>query len=463
MAQRAQKQLKALQNKLANITADITILENELNLPELIQEKEHLEHEHSAHMVIVNEERNITEKIDEYIRKIKEYDSAKLTAEFEKKQALHTEQEIYANEQARIEFAYGEWKTYMHGKLDELNATRIEIEGILEDWKAEKVDVDTTIHNYNAIKRDLRMQNMNMILAQQTAYKQNKEQYKTHTDTMAGLLLEKAKYSHKINNYTHERYNINNDYYMWKCECEKAKKECVGVDTGVGADTGVDKNDYASVLFEKRAKLSRDSRQDYELRYMKLDNDLLHNQHMLKRIDKQLTKLDAEKKIRPVIQLNKNPDSYMLLEDYRIAKQSCYTVQQQIETYTCMFESIQREIANVSSNINSGRRPTEIVEFEERAMQRIKIMETRIEQKYTNTIMELDNKIQECRNLMAIYQKKYDISIGIRAKKEKENNIQSITNALTTVESKLERKLILDKLLQDKAQILESIAQLSVI
>ena len=169
MTQRTQKQLKALQNKLANITADIAILEKELNLAELLHEKENLAKEHSVYTVMISEERELKGKVDSCILKIKEYDTAKLDANFDKKQALHTENEIYTNEQARIEFAFSEWKTYMCEKLDNLTATRTEIEGILAELTAEKVDVDTTISNYTAIKRDLRMQNMNMILAQQLA------------------------------------------------------------------------------------------------------------------------------------------------------------------------------------------------------------------------------------------------------------------------------------------------------
>lgn len=444
MTQRAQKQLKALQNKLANITADIAILEKELNLDELIREKEILTKEHSVYKSLLGEEIELKAKIDGCILKIKEYEGAKLDAEFAKKQALYTENEIYTNEQARIEFAFSEWKTYMREKLDDLTATKNEIESILADINAEKINADTTIHNYSAIKRDLRMQNMNMILSQQLAYKQDKEQYKTHTDTVAGLLLEKAKFDMKVKSYTQERYNINNDYYMWKCECDNVDKGNDGTPMS------------EQILFEKRAKLSRDPRQDYSLRYMKLDNDLIHSQNMIKRIDKQLVKLDAEKKVRPVLRLNKNIDEHMILEDYRVAKQSSESLQQQIDSQTCMLDSIQREIECVSNSINSGQRPIEIIEFEERAAQRIKIMKGRIDQKYKTNITDIDNKIQECRNLMATYQKKYDDVVNNKSKKD----IQPVMDAIDTVEGKLERKAILDRLLQDKAQILESIAQL---
>ena len=446
MTQRTQKQLKALQNKLANITADITILEKELNLSELIRERETLSKEHSVYTMIIGEERELKGKIDGCILKIKEYEAAKLDADFDKKQALHAEKEIYTNEQARIEFAFSEWKTYMCEKLDNLTATRTEIEGILAELNSEKVDVDTIITGYTAIKRDLRMQNMNMILAQQLAYKQNKEQYKTHTDTVAGLLLEKAKFDMKVRAYTQDRYNINNDYYMWKCECEAVDK--------VGDDTSAADEHHA---FEKRAKLSRDSRQDYALRYMKLDADLVHSQNKIKRIDKQLAKLEAVKKERPVLRLNKNADEHLVLSEYHTAKQSCESLQQQIELQSCMLDSIQREIDSVSNSINSGQRPSEITVFEERAKQRIKIMTLRIEAKYNNTITELDNKIQETRDLMDTYQKKYEVVISNKSKKD----IQSVMTAIDSVESKLERKAILDRLLQDKEQILSSMTQLS--
>jgi hypothetical protein len=447
MTQRTQKQLKALQNKLANITADIAILEKELNLAELLHEKENLAKEHSVYTVMISEERELKGKVDSCILKIKEYDTAKLDANFDKKQALHTENEIYTNEQARIEFAFSEWKTYMCEKLDNLTATRTEIEGILAELTAEKVDVDTTISNYTAIKRDLRMQNMNMILAQQLAYKQNKEQYKTHTCTVAGLLLEKAKFDMKVNTYTQERYNINNDYYMWKCECEAVDK--------VSDDILVAGEHHA---FEKRAKLSRDSRQDYALRYMKLDADLVHSQNMIKRIDKQLARLDADKKERPILRLNKNTDEHLVLAEYHTAKQSCGSLQQQLDLQTCMLDSIQSEINSVSNSIKSGQRPVEITDFEQRAKQRIAIMTSRIEEKYNNTIADLDTKIQDSRNLMETYQKKYEIVISNKSKKD----IHAVMTAIDSVESKLERQATLDRLLQDKAQILESIAQLPV-
>ena len=446
MTQRTQKQLKALQNKLSNITADITILEKELNLSELIRERETLSKEHSIYTVIIGEERELKGKIDGCILKIKEYEAAKLDADFDKKQELHSEKDIYTNEQARIEFAFNEWRMYMADKLNSLTATRTEIEGILAELNSEKSDANTTINNYTAIKRDLRMQNMNMILAQQLAYKQNKEQYKTHTDTVAGLLLEKSKFDMKVKEYTQERYNINNDYYTWKCECEAVDK--------VGDDTSAADEHHA---FEKRAKLSRDSRQDYALRYMKLDADLVHSQSMIKRIDKQLAKLDAAKKVRPVLRLNKNVDEHLVLAEYHTARQSFGSLQQQIELQTCMLDSIQREIDTVSNSINSGQRPVEITVFEERAKQRIKIMTSRIEEKYNNAITELDNKIQENRNLMDTYQKKYEVVISNKSKKD----IQSVMTAIDSVESKLERKAILDRLLQDKEQILSSMTQLS--
>ena len=440
MTQRTQKQLKALQNKLANITADITILEKELNLAELIREKETLTKEQSAYTAIIGEERELKGKIDDCILKIKEYDAAKLDADFVKKQALHAEKEIYTNEQARIEFAFSEWRMYMTDKLNSLTATRDKIEGILAELNAERAEADSIITNYTAIKRDLRMQNMNMILAQQLAYKQDKEQYKTHTDTVAGLLLEKGKFVQKVNNYTQDRYNINNDYYMWKCECETLEKEC-----------------SEQHAFEKRAKLSRDPRQDYALRYMKLDTDLSHCQNMIKRIDRQLCKLNVEKKERPILRLNKNADDHLILSEYHNAKESCISLQQRIDMQTCMLESIQCEIDSVSNSLNSGQRPSEIIVFEERAMQRIKIMTSRIEAKYNDTIIELDNKIQNTRYLMETYQKKYEIVISNKSKKD----IQAVMTAFDSVESKLERQATLDKLLQDKAQILESIAQLS--
>lgn len=447
MTQRTQKQLKALQNKLANITADITILEKELNLAELIREKETLSKEHSVYTAIISEERELKGKIDECILKIKEYDTAKLDADFVKKQALHAEKEIYTNEQARIEFAFNEWKTYMCEKLNNLTSTRSKIEGILAELNAEKADANAIISGYTAIKRDLRMQNMNMILTQQQAYKQNKEQYRTHTDTVAGLLLEKSKFDMNVNNYTQDRYNINNDYYMWKCECEALEK--------AGAGTGVAGDEHHS--FEKRANLSRDPRQDYAMRYMKLDTELAHSQNMIKRINKQLAKLDAEKKERPILRLNKNSDSHFVLAEYHTAKESCEFLQQQIDLQTCMLESIQCEINAVSNSINSGQRPEEITVFEERAMQRIKIMTLRIEEKYNNTIIELDNKIQESRTLMEMYLAKYEVIIRNKSK----TDIQTVMAAIDSVESRLERKAILDRLLQDKEQIQESIAQLS--
>jgi hypothetical protein len=446
MTQRTQKQLKALQNKLANITDDIAILEKELNLAELIRERETLSKEHSVYTVIIGEERELKGKIDECILKIKEYEAAKLKADFDKKQALHAENEIYTNEQARIEFAFSEWRMYMTDKLNSLTATRCEIEGILAELNGEKSDAAAIITGYTAIKRDLRMQNMNMILAQQMAYKQNKEQYKTHTDTVAGLLLEKGKFVQKVNNYTQDRYNINNDYYMWKCECESLKN--VGDNMMVSGD--------GHHTFEKRAKLSRDPRQDYAMRYMKLDTELTHSQNMIKRIDRQLAKLEAAKKERPILRLNKNHVDHLVLAEYHAAKQSCGCLQQQIDLQTCMLDSIQCEIDAVSTSINSCQRPEEITVFEERAMQRIKIMTSRIEEKYSNTIMALDNKINESRALMDMYQKKYEIVISNKSKKD----IQSVITAIDSVESKLERKATLDRLLQDKEQILASIAQL---
>jgi hypothetical protein len=52
-----------------------------------------------------------------------------------------------------------------------------------------------------------------------------------------------------------------------------------------------------------------------------------------------------------------------------------------------MLDSIQREIDTVSNSINSGQRPSEITDFEQRAKQRIAIMTSRIEAKYNNTIL----------------------------------------------------------------------------
>jgi chromosome segregation ATPase len=443
MDQRTQRQLKALQNKLVNVNADITILEKELNLADILREKEQLTAEQTAYTSIINEEQDIRAKIDGCILKIKEYEGGMLDAEFDKKKALYDEQEIYDNEQARIAFAFGEWQTYMKDKLTELLETRKNMESILAELNEEKSCIDTVICNYSGVKRDLRLQNMNMILAQQLAYKHDKELYKTHTDTVAGLLLEKSQFARKVNTYTQDRYNINNDYYTWKCECEHVEKHAA-----------------EDALFEARAKLSRDPRQDYALRYMKLDADLAHSQNMINRIDKQLSKLEAAKKEKPIIRLNKNVDEHAVLAEYQIAKQACCGIQQQIEQQMCMIESIQREIDMTQNSINSGQRPEEIIAFEHRAKQRLSIMTDRINKKYKDTVEKCDSKIDECRQLMATYQKKYENIIENKTKKGKD--MGSIISSINDINGKLERQTTLTRLIQDRDKLLESISQLSV-
>lgn len=448
MDQRTQRQLKALQNKLSNITADIALLENEINLTELLREKEDLTREQTEYITIQREEHELCTKIDECINKIKEYEASKLAAEHTKKMCLYEEQEIYTNEQARIAFAFGEWQSYMHEKLNELTMTRDEIQDVLRDLIIENDELDTLVNNYSGVKRDLRLQNMNMILAQQMAYKQDKELYKTYKDTVASLLLEKSQYEAKVNTYTQDRYNINNDYYMWKCECDHLEKE---------GDNPTP--DDCHKLFEERAKLSRDPRQDYKMRYMKLDADLAHCQSMIKRIDKQLAKLEAVKKERPILRLNKNLDEHALLVEYHNAKKTCTCLQQQIDMQRCMLDTIQNEIDSVQNDINTGYRPNEITEFEERAKQRLAIMTSRLNEKYTHSITELDIKIGECRQLLTAYQEKYD-SI-LKNKSKKGVNMNAITNSLEALNIQLERKTLLDRLLKDKEQILESINLLS--
>ena len=443
MDQRTQRQLKALQNKLVNVNADITILEKELNLADILREKEQLTAEQTAYTSIIGEEQDIRAKIDGCILKIKEYEGGKLDAEFAKKKALHDEQEIYDNEQARIAFAFGEWQTYMKDKLTDLLETRNNMESILAELNEEKSCIDTVIHNYSCVKRDLRLQNMNMILAQQLAYKQDKEHYKTHSDTVAGLLLEKAQFATKINTYTQDRYNINNDYYTWKCECEHAEKHAA--------------NDE---LFEARAKLSRDPRQDYALRYMKLDADLAHSQSMIKRIDKQLAKLEAAKRDKPILHINKNGNAHAILSEYHIAKQACCGIQQQIEQQMCMLDSIQREIDITQNSINSGQRPEEIIAFEQRAKLRLSIITERINKKYRDTVEQCDSKIDECRQLMATYQTKYETIIESKTKKGKD--MGAISNSISDLNGKLERQVILSRLIQDRDNLIESIAQLAV-
>lgn len=453
MDQRTQRQLKALQNKLANVTADITILEKEINLTELLREKESLTAEQTGYASILREEHEMRSKIDGCSLKIKEYEGAKLDAEHNKRKSLNDEQEIYNNEQARIAFAFGEWQEYMREKLAELSATRDDIQRVLTEFESEKAGVDTVLQNYSAVKRDLRLQNMNMILAQQMAYKQDKERYNNHTDTVAGLLLEKAQFVSKVNTYTQDRYNINNDYYMWKCECDDLAKQ--------QHHDGVehDEHEIGHKLFEERAKLARDPRQDYAVRYMKLDADLAHSQNMIKRIDRQLAKMEAVKKERPILRLNKNGDEHAILAEYNTAKKSCEGLQQQIEQQRCMLNSVQCEIDCVQSSINSGHRPAEILEFDNRAKQRLEIMTKRINEKHIATIADIDAKINECRQLLTAYQTKYDVILANKSKKDV--YMVGVTNTLDTLNDKLERKAVLDRLMRDKEQILESIAQIS--
>jgi hypothetical protein len=460
MDQRTQRQLKALQNKLVNVNADITILEKELNLADLLREKEQLTAEQTAYTSIIGEEQDIRAKIDGCILKIKEYEGCKLDAEFAKKKALHDEQEIYDNEQARIAFAFGEWQTYMKDKLNELLETRKNIESILAELNEEKTCIDTVICNYSGVKRDLRLQNMNMILAQQLAYKHDKELYKTHTDTVAGLLLEKAQFARKVNTYTQDRYNINNDYYTWKCECDNIEKH-IAKHVEKHIEKHVEKHAAGAddELFKARARLSRDPRQDYALRYMKLDADLAHSQNMIKRIDKQLSKLEAVKKEKPIIRLNKNGDEHVVLAEYHIAKQACGGIQQQIEQQMCMLESIQREIEITQNSIDSGQRPDEIIAFENRARQRLSIMTDRISTKYTESVAQYNTKIDEYRQLMVTYQKKYENITENKSKKGK--NMNNVTNSINDINDKLKRQVTLSRLIQDRDKLLESIAQLT--
>lgn len=453
MDQRTQRQLKALQNKLANVTADITILEKEINLSELLREKESLTAEQYEYTNIVREEYEMRTKIDDCSLKIKEYEVAKLDAEHNKKKSLNDEQEIYNNEQARIAFAFGEWQEYMREKLAELSATRDDIRRLLTEFESEKACVDTVLQNYSAVKRDLRLQNMNMILAQQMTYKKDKEQYNNHTDTVAGLLLEKAHFASKVTTYTQDRYNINNDYYMWKCECD----ELANLQHRDGVEH--DEHENGHKLFEERAKLARDPRQDYAMRYMKLDADLAHSQNMIKRIDRQLAKMEAIKQKRPVLRLNKNCEEHAILTEYNNAKKSCECLQRQIDQQKCMLNSVQSEIDYVQNSINSGQRPEEILEFDNRAKQRLEIMTKRINEKYIATIADIDEKINECRRLMTAYQAKYDVILANKSKKDV--HMVNVTNTLGTLNDKLERKSVLDRLIRDKEQILESIAQIS--
>lgn len=447
MDQRTQRQLKALQNKLANVTADITILEKEINLSELLREKEILTTEQYEYTNMVREEHEMRTKIDGYCLKIKEYEGAKLDAEHNKKKSLKDEQEIYNNEHARIAFAFREWQEYMREKLAELSATRDNIQRLLTEFESEKAGIDTVLQNYSAVKRDLRLQNMNMILAQQMAYKKDKERYNNHTDTVAGLLLEKAQFASKVNTYTQDRYNINNDYYMWKCECDELVKQ------------KHDEHDNGHKIFEERAKLARDPRQDYAMHYMKLDADLARSQNMIKRIDRQLAKMEAIKKERPILKLNKNCEEHAILAEYNNAKKSCECLQQQIDQQRCMLKSVQSEIDSVQSSINSGQRPAEILEFDARAKQRLEIMTKRINEKYIATIADIDEKINECRRLLTAYQAKYDVILANKSKKDV--YMVSVTNTLDTLNDKLERKTVLDRLIRDREQILESIAQIT--
>lgn len=454
MDQRTLRQLKALQNKLANVTADITILEKEINLSELLSEKESLTLEQSEYTNMVREEHEMRAKIDSCNLKIKEYEGAKLDAEHVKKKSLNDEQEIYNNEHARISFAFGEWQDYMREKLAELCATRDDIQRVLDDLGAEKAEVDTVLNTYSAVKRDLRLQNMNMILAQQMAYKQDKERYKSHTDTVAGLLLEKAQFASKVNTYTQDRYNINNDYYAWKCECDELAKQQYHTSAEHDGE-----HEDGHKLFEARAKLARDPRQDYAMRYMKLDADLVHSQNMIKRIDRQLAKLEAVKKERPILRLNKNGDEHAILAEYNMAKKSCDCLQNQVDQQRCMIESVQCEINKVQSSINTGQRPAEICEFDNRAKQRLEIMTKRITDKYACTVSGLEAKINEYRQLLTAYQTKYDVILANKSKKEV--YMVGVTNTLNTLNDKLVRKAVLDRLMRDKEQILESIAQIT--
>jgi predicted DNA-binding protein (UPF0251 family) len=274
-----------------------------------------------------------------------------------------------------------------------------------------------------------------------------------HTDTVAGLLLERAVLEQKVNNYTQSRYNINSEYYDWKCECAELDKykEHISCTAELQAQSNAEQE-----LFEKKTKLSRDARQDYTKRYIQLDNELFNSQHLIKRINKQLLKLQAEKKERPILRLNKNTAEHIILEDYHNAKQMESSLQQQIEQQTVMLQSIQSEIDCVSRIINSGQRPDEISEFEARAKQRLSIMESRLQQNYECTIAAVEIKVSDTRQLLETYTHKYDIVLANKGKK----NINSVTAAISTIEGKLERKLVLDRLINDKAQLLDSIAQL---
>jgi chromosome segregation ATPase len=454
MTQRTQKQIKALQNKLSNIDADIERLEKELNIESLINEKAQLENERTVFVNTVAEENNYKAKIDACSAMINNCESQKLTADFERKKAFYEEQEIYNNEKSRIDFEYYEWRMYMSDKLSKLEIMRKELTEQLEELNSQKSEVDTTIQSYHVVKRDLRLQNINRLLSQQLEYKQNKAIYNNHKETLAGLHLEKSVLEQKINDYTQLRFKINQDYYDWKNEVSALEKELKPLES-ISVD--VEPTKKMKEKLKKRLTLAKDIRQDYKLHYMQLDNELTRNQNMLKRVNKQLAKLSAEKKERPILRLNKNTDEHGILEELQQAKNESKTLAEKIQLQNTILNNVEKEMDDIRSCISSGKRPQEILDFETRAEQRLSIMESRITQKYTDTINRLNASINDSRQTMDVYIKKYNDILAANMGKD----VSSLDKSIETLNNRMERKSILDKLLTDRAQILESIIQLS--
>jgi len=455
MTQRAQKQIKTLQNKLANIDADIERIQKELNLEGLTKEKELLEQERVTLTNTVAEENSYKEKIDACSAMIKDYESQKLDAELKKKKSLLEENEIYKNEMSRIDFEYTEWRTYLTEKLASLGSTRTDIIMQLDELNAQKNEHETTIQNYQTIKRDLRLQNMNTLLSQQLEYKKNKAHYKNQNETLAGLHMEKSLLEFKINDYTQLRFKINNDFYEWKNEVDALNKELKPYES-ISVDVMPTKQ--LKEKYKKKMALAKDPRQDYKMHYMKLDNDLMRNQHMLKRINKQLEKISAEKRERPILRLNKNKEEKSVLEELHLAKQECCIVKEKIELQTTILNDVQKEMDDIQTRISSGKRPLEILDFETRAQQRLSIMESRITEQYNQTINTLNESIGECRQKLDVYVKKYNELVVINMGKD----VSKMDKSLESLNSRLELKNLLEKLSNDRSQIVEAISQLSV-
>lgn len=465
MDQRLQKQKKTLQNKLVNMESDILNLEKEINLPTLANEKDILTEKYIIYNNITREAEEIKQKISENIGKIKEYELEKLDICFEKNKTLNDEQEIYKNEMTRIEFALSEWRMYMTNKLEALENTKKELTVLLNELVEEQRNLSATINNYNTVKRDLRLQNMNKLLEQQMVYKTEKSQYCTHAKTLADLLLEKSNIERKINSYTDDRYKINKDYYDWKHEItvidgeinEMLAKMIIDENGNIVFNTNAsDETEYKN-LQERKGILQKDSRQDYTMRYIQLDNDLVRNQNMLRRINKQLMKLQCERKDRPVLKINKNVDEHTILKEYQCAKHECCCLQKEIDTQSTMINTIQTEIDKIQLQLSTYQKPDDIVEFEKRALQRLEIMNKRIMDKYNKCITDVEKNICECRQQIDIYNKKYE---SIMVTKEQYTNIELLNTAMSDINTKLDRKLLLDKLKEDKRALIDTINKL---